>query len=180
MLDWHSQSSVTLWSPTGAWTWPNELKQKAKNFPLAHQLSSAPLLRPILIQMTGTASKVLFVCDKVGEDTEDRGTEQKPLKSLAFAMFLDESASLKVRKTLEDGSEVYEEPSASAVKKSKKLAEALRKKQQKEEERRLKDAAMAESKAAEEAAKLERAKSIILTQDASLPQAIVVCFHYVS
>lgn len=121
---------------------------------------------------------VLYVCEATGNDTTGSGTKEMPFKTILRALEQDEGATIVVRKQTQEEDKPaseFAEASAASVKKAKKFLELSRKKQQKEEERKLKDAEANAAKAAEEAAKLERSKLIVIEQDPALPAAEKVC-----
>ena len=108
-----------------------------------------------------------YVDEASGSDTAGKGTQNQPYQSLAYALFTHgQDAKLLVPK---DGA--WEEPSQSALKKAKKGADGLEKKRKKAEELAARDAE-AKAKEGEKREKLiEESKKIVLTEDASLPQA---------
>ena len=106
----------------------------------------------------------IHIDESKGSDTTGNGSPDQPYQTLAFAVFTHASASLLSRK---DASATYEEPTQSALKKAKKMAEGLEKKRKKQDE-------LAEREAKENAEReknLEESKKIVLTEDTSLPKA---------
>lgn len=98
-----------------------------------------------------------------GVDEVGAGSQQKPYKTAAFAIFSTQSEEIQVVK--EDGS--WDAISPSALKKARKGAEQLVKKQAST----AKQQELAEKKKAEDSAKIEASKSIKIVEDQSLPAA---------
>jgi asparaginyl-tRNA synthetase len=117
----------------------------------------------------------LHICEIEGDDTTGTGTTAQPFKTPLRAMEHlsgnSENATLLVRKSLETG---YADIAGAALKKAKKGYEINMKKIKKAEERALVDAASSDKAASEEAARIEKAKSVVLVMDASLPEAKTV------
>jgi asparaginyl-tRNA synthetase len=123
-----------------------------------------------------TDSTAIHICEVQGDDTSGTGTAALPfLTCLRAVEFLTgtipEGKSLLVRKSLETG---YADIAGAALKKAKKGYEINLKKIQKAEERALVDAADSEKLAAEEAARIEKAKSVVLVMDETLSAAKTV------
>lgn len=112
------------------------------------------------------------ICELSGNDESGTGSESAPFKTALQAVkFLaesDSSAKLYVRKSLDSA---YQEIAATALKKAKKGLEIAQKKKAKALERAAADADAAAKLAAEEALRMEKAKSVVLTMNPDLPQA---------
>ncbi|KAI3630320.1 hypothetical protein MIR68_011755 [Amoeboaphelidium protococcarum] len=120
------------------------------------------------MSVSGEKSFIFYVCEETGDDKNDGLSEGKPFKSAVRALELNEDCqSIMVKKP--DG---YQPIAASALKKAKKLLDLQKKKQAKEKERLEKEAELAASKSASEQSKLDDAKKITLTEDASLGKAV--------
>lgn len=105
----------------------------------------------------------LYVNEATGaDDSSADGSEQKPFKTPAYAVYNDGEASILVYKE-----EAYEPISPSALKKAKKGADGLAKKAEKAK----KAAEQAAIREAEDTKKNEAAKSIVIKEDSSLPAA---------
>lgn len=108
-----------------------------------------------------------FYVFEAGVDEPGYGSEQKPFKTAAYALYTEPEAQVLVYKKDEE-SEGFFEISASALKKAKKGVEGLKKKAEKaklaEEQKAKKDA--------DEAAKKLEALKITITLDESLPTAV--------
>ncbi|KAI8841316.1 hypothetical protein BC829DRAFT_492526 [Chytridium lagenaria] len=114
---------------------------------------------------------MVYVCEQKGDDTTGAGTETSPFKTPLRALESvngDENVKIQVRKVEAEG---YQPISGAALKKAKKGWELNEKKKQKAAAAAAKDADEAASKAADEARRLEEAKNVVLTQDASLPKS---------
>ncbi|KAH3682640.1 hypothetical protein WICPIJ_006385 [Wickerhamomyces pijperi] len=110
----------------------------------------------------------LYINEKTGVDAAPAtGSQEAPFASAAYALYTNESAKLFVYKSEEEQTG-YFEITASALKKAKKGAEALKKKAEKakvaEEQKAQKDA--------EDAAKKLEAMKITIEEDKSLPTAV--------
>ncbi|KAI7869236.1 hypothetical protein BDF14DRAFT_1786227 [Spinellus fusiger] len=116
---------------------------------------------------TNVTVETYYVDEVNGEETGS-GAESSPFKTVLQALEAGgESCKILVKKDAEG----YKDCSGAALKKAKKtLAEQL-KKRQKQEEQKKKQLEEDTKKADEEAKALEYAKSIVLTEDTSLPQA---------
>lgn len=115
----------------------------------------------------------VHIDEKSGSDSTGKGTADQPYESLAFAIFTHQTSSPQylIRR---DSSGAYEEPTQSALKKSKKGADGLEKKKKKAEEAASKEAkASTEDKERREKL-LEESRKIVLQEDESLPKAIRV------
>lgn len=113
----------------------------------------------------GLSSTVYYVDEKAGSDASGDGSKATPYATPAAVVDAHgKDVKIEVCKSEEDG---YVEISASAMKKAIKGADALAKKRVKAEE-----AARAKAAAAEaDDRRLEAAKAIVLSEDASLPAA---------
>lgn len=110
----------------------------------------------------------LYINENTGADSAPAtGSQEAPFASAAYALYINESAKLFVYKSEEEQTG-YFEVSASALKKAKKGAEALKKKAEKakiaEQQKAQKDA--------EDAAKKLEAMKITIEEDKSLPTAV--------
>ncbi|KAG7091200.1 hypothetical protein E1B28_010251 [Marasmius oreades] len=112
----------------------------------------------------------VYIDETAGSDTTGNGSEAQPYQTLAYALFVTESAeaTYSIRK---DAGSPFDEPTQSSLKKARKTADGLKKKKQKQEE-------LAEREAKEKGAEkekrenlLEESKKIVLVEDSSLPQA---------
>jgi asparaginyl-tRNA synthetase len=121
--------------------------------------------------ISSRSRKTLYICEIEGDDVDGTGSLSFPLKSPLQAIKHisgnSENASLLVRKSLETG---YADITGAALKKARKGYEISLKKIQKAEQSIIE----ASSSKDKEAARIERAKSVILVKDASLPEAIKV------
>jgi asparaginyl-tRNA synthetase len=112
----------------------------------------------------------VFVNEQGLDDIKATGSQTAPYQTAAYALYKSKSENIYIAKKTEDGSEVYEKISPSALKKAKKGADGLVKKAEK-------TAKLAETQAqreAEEAQRLEHAKSIVIKQDNSLPKPKII------
>jgi asparaginyl-tRNA synthetase len=114
----------------------------------------------------------IYICENQGNDQQGNGSEKMPFQSLAKATaFVKGDLSLYeilYRKEILDS---YEPAPKTAIKKAVKNYQIQLKKDAKEAERLILEKQKALDNAAAEQAKLEEAKSIVLTQDTSLPKA---------
>ena len=114
----------------------------------------------------------LYVCEQQGSDEEGRGTEKMPYKTLFKAISTakgePKAYDIFIRKAILDN---YELAAKAATKKVVNAYHAEQKKAAKAAERALLDKENAEKNKAAEEAKFEHAKSIIITEDKSLPVA---------
>ena len=109
------------------------------------------------------AGPTVYVNEATGlDDASADGSQAKPFKTPAYALFVNAESSIQVYKE-----EAYEPISPSALKKAKKGADGLAKKAEKSK----KLAEQAAAREAEEAKKMEAAKNIVIKEDASLPTA---------
>jgi asparaginyl-tRNA synthetase len=119
--------------------------------------------------------EILHICEIEGDDITGTGAIASPFKTPIRAIEHlsgnSENTTLLVRKTIETG---YADIAGAAFKKAKKGYEINLKKVQKAEERALVDAVSSDKAAAEEAARIEKAKSVVLVMDTSLPEAKTV------
>lgn len=123
----------------------------------------------------------IYVDTDVGLDNESAdGSEAKPYKSLAFAYIRSspEKTYLTRQSTTGPVSEngdpserlIWKAPAKAAIKKAQSALDAHKKKLQKQ----LEAAAADEEKERLRLAKLEEAKSIVITEDSSLPKAVKI------
>ena len=114
----------------------------------------------------------LYVCEQQGNDAEGRGTEKMPYQSLLKAVTAakgePKAYDIFIRKAILDN---YELAAKSATKKVVNTYLAEQKKAAKAAERALQDKENAEKNRAAEEAKLEHAKTIVISEDKSLPAA---------
>lgn len=106
-----------------------------------------------------------YVSEKTGADAAGHGSKDKPFQTAAYALFVDESASVYVY-TETDEVKDFVEISASGLKKAKKGAAGLKKKAEKQkalEEQKKK-------KEEEDLAKQTAALNIKIVKDDSLPK----------
>jgi asparaginyl-tRNA synthetase len=109
----------------------------------------------------------IYVDELTGSDA-GTGSETSPLKTVSEALERHgESIKVFVKKDA-DG---YKDVSSAALKKAKKYILEQQRKLKKQEEQKDKHDAGMKKKTEEEAKTLEHAKSIVLTQDESLPKA---------
>lgn len=106
---------------------------------------------------------IFYVNESKGaDDSSADGSQEKPFKTPAYAVYVAANASIKVFKD-----EEYQPISPSAMKKAVKGAEGLRKKAEKakklEEQKALKEI--------EDQKKIEASKHIVIKEDSSLPEA---------
>ncbi|KXN70090.1 asparaginyl-tRNA synthetase [Conidiobolus coronatus NRRL 28638] len=111
----------------------------------------------------------VFVHEVSGNDETGNGTVELPYLTATKALQAKgDNIKIAVNKGTEEG---YQPISGAALKKAKKNVEILLKKEKKQAEQAQSNADAAAAKAKEEEQRLEEAKSIVLEQDASLPQA---------
>lgn len=113
----------------------------------------------------------IYVDEAAGSDTTGTGSQDAPYQSLGFAVYTHPTASFLIRK---DAQAEYAEPTQSASKKAKKTADGLEKKRKKQEELEAKEKAAKGAEKEKREKLLEESKSIVLTEDASLPKATKV------
>ncbi|KAJ2088735.1 asparagine--tRNA ligase [Coemansia sp. RSA 1813] len=132
----------------------------------------------------------IYVDETAGSDSSGTGSMSAPFKTAISAILAIENPTLlaassgssdvteaapklqiQIKKA---GEEEYTELTASAIKKAKKAHDIALKKAKKQAEQAAKDKDANESKAAEEQRKLEESKSVVLTEDASLPRAVAI------
>lgn len=123
------------------------------------------------VDMLKISGPKLFICEVQGSDSEGSGSEKMPFKTLLKAVeFAKGSANhtFLVRKVV---SENYAIAAKAAMKKvANKYEENLRK-AEKARERSAKDTAEAAKQAEATQKRLEESRSIVVTEDASLPAA---------
>jgi asparaginyl-tRNA synthetase len=116
--------------------------------------------------------ETVYIDEVQGSDETGQGTQEAPFKTAVKALdFAGEEAKIQVKKDEEE----YKEISASALKKAKKTLVEQQRKAKKQEEQRLKQEQDKQKKAEGDAKALEAAKSIVLSEDQSLPKASPVC-----
>ncbi|CDS02969.1 hypothetical protein LRAMOSA00371 [Lichtheimia ramosa] len=112
--------------------------------------------------------KTIYVDELAGSDETGTGVESSPVKTALKAVELGgESVKILIKKD-EEG---FKDISGAALKKAKKAYTELQRKLKKQEEQKKKAEEEDAKKAEEEAKALEKAKSIVLTEDESLPAA---------
>ncbi|VVT57477.1 uncharacterized protein SAPINGB_P005715 [Magnusiomyces paraingens] len=113
-----------------------------------------------------TDGPTLYVNDSTGiDESSANGSQEKPYKTPAYALFVAPNASIIVFKD-----DSYEPISPSALKKAKKGADGLVKKAEKAKKLEEQQAA----REAEEQKKIEASKAIVIEQDKSLPEALKI------
>ncbi|CAI2180971.1 796_t:CDS:1, partial [Funneliformis geosporum] len=116
--------------------------------------------------------ETVYIDEVQGSDETGTGTRDAPYKTAVHSLQTKgDSIKILVQKTSEEG---YKDISGAALKKAKKRVDDLAKKAKKEEEKRKAEVEKAKLQKEEEERKLEEAKSIVLEQDSTLPQAIKV------
>lgn len=111
---------------------------------------------------------VAYVDEIAGCDETGLGSEAAPFKTAIKALEkLGENAKVLIKKDAEG----YKDISGAALKKAKKTLVEQQRKAKKLEEQKAKQEEEQKKKAEDEAKALEAAKSIVLTEDASLPAA---------
>ncbi|KAJ3983724.1 asparaginyl-tRNA synthetase [Lentinula detonsa] len=111
----------------------------------------------------------IYIDEATDSDTTGQGTESQHCQSLAFAVFTTADAKYLIRK---DANTPYDEPTQSALKKAKKGADELEKKRKKAEELAEREAKEKGEEREKRERLLEESKSVVLTEDTSLPKAI--------
>ncbi|CAM0136082.1 asparagine--tRNA ligase [Umbelopsis sp. WA50703] len=120
------------------------------------------------LSLGGAVGKTVYIDEVQGSDETGQGTQEAPFKTAVKALdFAGEEAKIQVKKDEEE----YKEISASALKKAKKTLVEQQRKAKKQEEQRLKQEQDKQKKAEGDAKALEAAKSIVLSEDQSLPKA---------
>ncbi|KAF7727732.1 hypothetical protein EC973_007191 [Apophysomyces ossiformis] len=115
-----------------------------------------------------TIADTVYVDEVSGSDETGNGTEAAPLKTALKALEkFGESIKILVKKDAEG----FKDISGAALKKAKKTLVEQQRKLKKQEEQKKKQEEELKKKAEDEAKALEQAKSIVLTEDASLPAA---------
>lgn len=106
--------------------------------------------------------KTIYVDELAGSDETGTGVESSPVKTALKAVELGgESVKILIKKD-EEG---FKDISGAALKKAKKAYTELQRKLKKQEEQKKKAEEEDAKKAEEEAKALEKAKSIVLTED---------------
>ncbi|ANB10954.1 asparagine--tRNA ligase DED81 [Sugiyamaella lignohabitans] len=123
------------------------------------------------LESLSVSGAAVYVNEATGIDgaTAD-GSEKSPYQTAAYALYSSKSENILVAKKLEDGTVSYDKITPSAIKKARKGADGLAKKA----EKAAKQAEAQQLRDAEEAKKIEAAKSISLKQDPTLPKAKVI------
>lgn len=118
------------------------------------------------VEQLSVSGPAIYVNDTKGVDESSAtGAQDAPYKTPAFALYTHPDAQIKVFKAGVEGAEgTYEDISPSALKKAKKGVDGLVKKAEKAKQL---EASKADREAAE-AARLEAAKKITITEDKSL------------
>lgn len=113
-------------------------------------------------------TKVVYVDELAGCDTNGQGSEAAPFKSILKAIELKgEDIKIQIKKDAEG----FKDISGAAFKKAKKTFAEQQKKAKKLLEQQKKQEEELKKKLEDEAKALEHAKSIVLTEDKSLPVA---------
>ncbi|KAI8391085.1 uncharacterized protein BYT42DRAFT_610342 [Radiomyces spectabilis] len=112
--------------------------------------------------------ETVYVDEVAGSDEAGNGTQSAPFKSALKAL---EAKGESVKILVKKDEEGFKEISGAALKKAKKTLAEQQRKKQKQEEQKLKQDEELKKKAEEEAKALEYAKSVVLTEDTSLPKA---------
>ncbi|KAI9484644.1 hypothetical protein BDB00DRAFT_878611 [Zychaea mexicana] len=111
---------------------------------------------------------IVYVDELAGSDETGNGTESSPFKTALKAVEKGgDNAKIQVKKDAEG----YKDISGAALKKAKKSLLEQQRKAKKLEEQKQKQEEEQAKKAEEEAKVLEQAKSIVLTEDETLPKA---------
>ncbi|KAG1139923.1 hypothetical protein G6F37_008609 [Rhizopus arrhizus] len=115
-----------------------------------------------------TGGEVVYVDELAGCDTNGQGSEAAPFKSILKAIELKgEDIKIQIKKDAEG----FKDISGAAFKKAKKTFAEQQKKAKKLLEQQKKQEEELKKKLEDEAKALEHAKSIVLTEDKSLPVA---------
>lgn len=110
----------------------------------------------------------VFVDEVAGCDTNGNGTEATPFKSVIKAL---EAKGDNIKIQIKKDADGFKDISGAALKKAKKALAEQQKKAKKLEEQKSKQDADLKKKQEDEAKALEHAKSIVLSEDKSLPEA---------
>ncbi|KAF1803752.1 hypothetical protein V8B55DRAFT_1508224 [Mucor lusitanicus] len=113
-------------------------------------------------------AETVFVDEVAGCDTKGNGTEAAPFKTVIKALEV-KGDNIKVQ--IKKDAEGFKDISGAALKKAKKSLAEQQKKAKKLEEQKSKQDADLKKKQEDEAKALEYAKSVVLTEDKSLPEA---------
>ncbi|KAI8887323.1 asparaginyl-tRNA synthetase [Backusella circina FSU 941] len=113
-------------------------------------------------------AETVFVDEVEGCDVKGNGTEATPFKTVLKAI---EAKGENIKVQIKKDAEGYKDISGAALKKAKKTFAEQQKKAKKQQEQLKKQEEDSQKKAEEEAKAIANAKSIILTQDESLPAA---------
>ncbi|CEI99853.1 Putative Asparaginyl-trna synthetase [Rhizopus microsporus] len=115
-----------------------------------------------------SVSETIYVDELEGCDTNGQGTQDAPFKSVLKAIEVKgDNIKIQIKKDAEG----FKEISGAAFKKAKKTFAEQQKKAKKLLEQQKKQEEELKKKLEDEAKALEHAKSIVLTEDASLPPA---------
>lgn len=113
-------------------------------------------------------AETVFVDEIAGCDTNGNGTEAVPFKTAIKALEVKgDNIKIQIKKDAEG----FKDISGAALKKAKKSLAEQQKKAKKLEEQKSKQDADLKKKQEDEAKALEYAKSVVLTEDKSLPEA---------
>jgi hypothetical protein len=115
---------------------------------------------------TAAEGPTVYVDEQIGSDEAGDGSIQKPYASAAHAIVTHGACPPLIILTRKKEDEEWAQIGISALKKARKGAEGIEKKRKKAQE--------AEAKAADKAAEQDKAKSIVLVEDESLPKAVKV------
>jgi asparaginyl-tRNA synthetase len=118
-----------------------------------------------------TMSKTIYVCEVQGNDSEGIGSEKMPYNSLLKAVESNSGVkeiTIMMRKTL---LETYQVAAKAAIKKANNKYEDNLKKAEKAKERSAKDAEEDKKRAAITLLRIEESKTVVISQDSSLPVA---------
>lgn len=110
----------------------------------------------------------VFIDEVAGCDTKGNGTEATPFKSVIKAL---EAKGDNIKIQIKKDADGFKDISGAALKKAKKALAEQQKKAKKLEEQKSKQDADLQKKQEDEAKALEYAKSIVLSEDKSLPEA---------
>jgi asparaginyl-tRNA synthetase len=116
----------------------------------------------------------VYICEVQGHDIEGNGSEKMPFQSLGKAVQTAKGVTEKLFMVRKDIKEGYAPAAKAALKKAAKNYEIALKKAQKSLEKSLSDTREAEEKQAATLKKLEESKSVVLTNDPSLPAPKVI------
>jgi hypothetical protein len=115
----------------------------------------------------------VHIDETAGSDDNGVGSIEQPYQSLAFALYSASDTTPKVL-TRKDPNSEYDEPTQSALKKAKKLAEGIEKKKKKAQELAERAATAQNADRERREKELEESRNIILKEDENLPKATTV------